>query len=122
MFEEFWKYYPRKVSRKVAQQEWNRLTPNEQAKCLEVIHNHIRYWQATNTEPQFIPHARTWIHQGRFDDELEIPQAKPKTEVAWWTTEATVLAKGQEVGLSPRPGEDIHTFKGRVVERIRNAA
>jgi len=122
MFEEFWKYYPRKVSKKIAQQEWNRLTPIEQAKCLEVIHTHIRYWQATNTESQFIPHARTWIHQGRFDDELEIPQAKTKTEVAWWTTEATVLAKGQEVGLSPRPGEDIHTFKGRVVERIRNVA
>jgi len=122
MFEEFWKHYPRKVSKKIAQQEWNRLTPTEQAKCLEVIHIHIKYWKATNTEPQFIPHARTWIHYGRFDDELEIPQAKPKTEVAWWSTEATVLAKGQEVGLSPRPGEDIHTFKGRVVDKLRSAA
>jgi len=122
MFEEFWNHYPRKVSKKIAQQEWNRLTPIEQAKCLEVIHTHIRYSQATNTESQFIPHARTWIHQGRFDDELEIPQAKTKTEVAWWTTEATVLAKGQEVGISPRPGEDIHTFKGRVVDKLRSAA
>jgi hypothetical protein len=122
MFEEFWKHYPRKVSRKIAQQEWNRLTPMEQTKCLEVIHTHVKYWQATNTEPQFIPHARTWIHQGRFDDELEMPQAKPKTDVAWWGSEPLILAKGREVNLEPRPGESIHEFKGRVVDKLRSAA
>jgi hypothetical protein len=122
MFEEFWKHYPRKVSKKIAQQEWNRLTPMEQTKCLEVIHTHIKYWQATNTEPQFIPHARTWIHQGRFDDELEMPQAKIKTDVAWWGSEPLILAKGREVNLEPRPGESIHEFKGRVVDKLRSAA
>ena len=123
MFEEFWKHYPRKVSKKSANQEWNKLTPLEQMKCLEVIHKHNDYWKSLATEPQFIPHPRTWLYQGRFDDELEIVAAKPKeTTVAWWSTEATVIAKGHEVGLSRSPGDDIHTFKGRVIERIKKAA
>ena len=121
-FEEFWKHYPRKIAKKPTLLEWNKLTEEEQTKCIEVIHKHVAYWKSTNTEMMYIPHARTWLHQGRYDDELEIAEPKSKVDVAWWSTEATVIAKGNEYGLSPRPGEDIHTFKGRVIERIKQAA
>jgi hypothetical protein len=121
MFEDFWQLYPRKVGKKPAQQEWNKLSTTEQQKCVEVIHNHIKYWRQTNTEPQFIPHARTWLHQGRYDDELDEVKTK-QPDVAWWGSEASILAKGREVNLMPRPGESIHEFKGRIVEKLRQAA
>lgn len=37
---------------------------------------------------------------------------------AWWSSESAMLAKGAELGLSPRPGENWGGFKGR----IRDAA
>jgi hypothetical protein len=105
---------------------WDRLTEEEKKLAIEAIPDHIRLWAATNTEKHFIPHAGSWLNPvlgRRWEDEIEFPQAKTKeTTVAWWSTEATVIAKGNEYGLSPRPGEDIHTFKGRVIERIKQAA
>jgi hypothetical protein len=123
MFEEFWKMYPKKVSRRDAEKAWNKLDMIDRAEVVNALPNHIKYWIATNgTDKTFIPYPATWLNQARWEDELEMPQSKPKTDVAWWSTEATVIAKGQEVGLSPRPGEDIHTFKGRVVDKLRSAA
>jgi hypothetical protein len=45
-----------------------------------------------------------------------------KDDVAWWGSEPLILAKGREVNLEPRPGESIHEFKGRVVDKLRSAA
>lgn len=33
---------------------------------------------------------------------------------AWWASDAAILAKGAELGLSPRAGESMPTFKGRI--------
>jgi hypothetical protein len=45
--------------------------------------------------------------------------AAPKsTGGAWWATDPSILAKGAELGLSPRPGESMQAFKGRIQERI----
>lgn len=33
---------------------------------------------------------------------------------AWWTSEATIIAKGEEIGIRPRPGETMDQFKGRI--------
>lgn len=41
---------------------------------------------------------------------------------AWWSSEASILAKGAELGLSPRPGEEWVTFKARLREAIMQAA
>ena len=120
MFEQFWSLYPRKIAKKAAQAEWNKLSTDEQRKCLEVIHNHVKHWKDLNTEPQYIPHPRTWLHQGRFDDELEAVTPK-QPEIAWWSSEQLILAKGREVNLDPRPGESIHEFKGRIAEKLRAA-
>lgn len=121
MFSEFWKQYPRKVSRKMAEKAWLKLSTTEQDQALEALPTHIKYWQTTNTEKEFIPHASTWLNQARYEDELEIPQPK-KEIVAWWGSESLILAKGREMNLQPRPGESIWDFKGRILEKLRSAA
>jgi hypothetical protein len=70
MFETFWKQYPRKIAKRMAAKEWAKLTPAEQAKALAVMPLQVRAWKGQ--DKQFIPHARTWLHQGRFDDEFEV--------------------------------------------------
>lgn len=70
-FESFWAGYPRKVGKLAAKREWDRIRPTpelvkQMAKALEWQQE---YWD----DPQFIPHPRTWLHQGRWDDEPPRP-------------------------------------------------
>ena len=41
-----------------------------------------------------------------------------KREPPWWSSNDLMLAKGVEVGLSPRPGEDWPQFRGRINEKL----
>ena len=78
MFETFWKQYPRKIAKRMAAKEWAKLTPAEQVKALAVMPLQARAWQGQDM--QFIPHARTWLHQGRFDDEFTV---EPTPDDKW---------------------------------------
>ncbi len=120
-FTDFWTLYPRKVSRMMAEKAWIKLSTTEQQAATLAITNHIAYWKACDTDKQFIPHAATWLNQHRWEDEIELPEQK-KPDVAWWGSEQLILAKGNEIGLMPRPGESIWEFKGRIVEKLRSAA
>lgn len=122
-FAKFWAKYPRKVSRKMAEIAWNKLNIFEQSIAFDAIDAHIKYWETIGTAKEFICHASTWLNQARWEDELEIEQPKQKqANVAWWGSEALILAKGRELNLEPRPGESIHEFKGRIANKIREAA
>ncbi len=93
-FEDFWLAYPRKVGKLAAKREWERIRPTPEliariAKALE--------WQSeTWDDPQYIPHPRTWLHQGRWDDEpdvLMVPKVEtPKnlTGIAEWARRRAV--------------------------------
>jgi len=98
MFNEFWKLYPRKVSKKMAEKAWNRLSKLKQADALEALPNHIQYWKLKNTETEYIPHATTWINQGRWEDELDMT-VKVKEDKSWMATEAGIVAKAAELGV-----------------------
>jgi hypothetical protein len=74
MFEDFWKQYPRKTARRVALKSWERLSPTEQGLALKALPKHVEYWRAVGTDLQFIPYPGTWLNQGRYEDELEIPE------------------------------------------------
>lgn len=76
-FEDFWASYPRKVGKMAAKREWDRIRPNEALvrKMAETLEWQRHQW----VDPQFIPHPRTWLHQGRWDDEplsLQAPTRK----------------------------------------------
>lgn len=41
-------------------------------------------------------------------------ETKQQGSPGWWTSEAATLAKGKELGMTPRPGEALHDFRGRI--------
>lgn len=66
MFNDFWAIYPKKVAKKDAEKAWNRLNAAQKITALEALPAHTRRW----TDPQFMPHAATWLNGERFDDVL----------------------------------------------------
>lgn len=120
MFEEFWKQYPRKIAKRAAQKSWQRLNPLEQKLALDAIPNHVKYWKVKMTEQDFIPHPSTWLNQGRFEDELVIEEPKQKEVKAtpWWSTDADILKKANEVGIIPRSGESWAELRKRITEKL----
>ena len=122
-FSEFWKQYPRKIAKRVAEKSWLRLRPGEQEAALEAIKNHIEYWRKAGTEKEYIPHASTWLNQARWEDEIEMPVDKPvdNTIKQWWASEKTILEMGKRVGLQPLGGEDWSRYKQRINEKLKAA-
>lgn len=75
-FDRFWKAYPRKTAKENARKEFEKLNPDES--LLTTMLNAVEkqkqseQWQ----EERFIPHASTWIHQKRWEDETTVAQRK----------------------------------------------
>jgi hypothetical protein len=117
-FEDFWKRYPRKVAKKTAMQAFAKLPIDEQELALDVVDNHVEYWKIKETATEFIPHPATWLNQGRFYDELDMkPKAPVKPALPWYSTEQLTMDKARELGMQPRPGEDMGQFRARIAQR-----
>lgn len=83
-FEAFWSVYPRKVGRKAAFAVWARLKPTA-ALATQIVaaveaQCHSAQWQKDGG--QFIPHPKTWLSQGRWDDQIEQPALRQMSEAA----------------------------------------
>src|SRR5262245_27001523 len=74
-FEDFWKAYPRKVGKLAALREWQLLKPTPE--MVRQMADALAWLREQWTDPQYIPHPRTWLHQGRWMDEKPEP-VKPK--------------------------------------------
>lgn len=61
----------------------------------------------------------TWRNWCR--NEKPLVEGKAGGQGAWWLSDATVIAKGAELGLKPLAGESIVTFKGRIQQALDNA-
>lgn len=73
-FEIFWKSYPRKIGKGAARKAW------EKAKDRPPLHDILTVLdlakqsaQWKKEQGQFIPHASTWLSQGRWADEVQVP-------------------------------------------------
>lgn len=70
-FDVFWSLYPRRVAKRAALAEWQKEMKRGTSPS-DIIQGLRRQLPAlTAKDPQFIPHARTWLHQGRWEDEPE---------------------------------------------------
>lgn len=119
MFEAFWEQYPRKVAKRAAEKAWNRLSKKDQEEALKALPLHIKYWQIKDTDKEFIPHATTWLNQGRFEDEIDIqPTVAKKPQIPWYSNDELTLAKGRELGINARPGETMGQFRTRIHEAM----
>lgn len=118
-FEDFWSRYPRKVAKKTAMQSFAKLPMDEQELAVDALETHLEYWKLQETATEFIPHPATWLNQGRYFDELELkPKALKKPALPWYSTEQLTMDKARELGMSPRPGEDMGQFRSRIAQQI----
>lgn len=81
-FETFWQVYPRRTGKQAALAVWRRLRPDAslQARILQAVRDQSGSEQWLKDGGQFIPHPRTWLAQGRWDDEpVQVPQVSEKT-------------------------------------------
>ena len=118
-FDEFWSKYPRKIAKKAAMQAYARLPMDEQELAVDTLDTHLEYWRIKETETDFIPHPATWLNQGRYFDELEMKAKAPKKPaLPWYSTEQLTMDKARELGMQPRPGEDMGQFRTRIAQRV----
>jgi hypothetical protein len=119
-FNEFYALYPRKMGRKDAERCWNRLTPVQQAECLEAMPNYLKYWKIKETAKDFIPYPSTFLNQERWTDELDIePIANKKPELPWYSSEELTKAKAKEVQCPAYAGEGWQQWRARISQRIK---
>lgn len=121
-FDNFWRLYPRKVARKYASDCWKRLTEAQKVAAIRAVELHAKAWAAEGRQMSVIPHASTWIHGERWEDEIEVAEVIPQKAVAWWASDEGVMAKGRELGIHAKGGEGMAQYKSRVVEAARKAA
>jgi hypothetical protein len=75
-FEAFWQSYPKKVGKLAAKREWDRIRPTPE--LVERMARALAWQKEQWDDPQFIPHPKTWLYQGRWDDEPVVELA-PKS-------------------------------------------
>ena len=118
-FDEFWSKYPRRLAKKTAMQAFAKLPMDEQELAIDALETHIEYWKIKETAAEFIPHPATWLNQGRYYDELDMkPKAPVKPALPWYSSEQLTMDKARELGMMPRPGEDMGQFRTRIAERV----
>lgn len=74
LFETFWKAYPNKKAKDSARKSFAKLKPTNDTLCLlqqAVEHQKRTIWK--DKDPQYIPHAATWINGKRWEDEVQAP-------------------------------------------------
>ncbi|MBB3132164.1 phage replication O-like protein O [Paenibacillus rhizosphaerae] len=71
LFDQFYEIYPRKVSKKKAQESWNRLCKQEgfnPSLAIEQTRNFAETCKLLKTATKFIPHPSTYLNQKRYED------------------------------------------------------
>ena len=73
-FEEFWKEYPRKVSKQTALKIWVRLKLESSTipQILSALQKQKQSEQWQRDGGQFIPHPTTWLNQRRWEDQVVV--------------------------------------------------
>lgn len=71
-FSVFWDSYPRKASRKRAEQVFSKISPSAElfAKIMASVEEFKKSAQWLKDDGQFIPHPATWLNQERWNDEI----------------------------------------------------
>ncbi len=81
-FERFWQAYPKKVGKDAAWLIWQRRKPGDDLtdQMIAAVQEQATSAQWLKDGGEFIPHPRTWLNQGRWQDVVsEGPQLKNQT-------------------------------------------
>lgn len=78
-FEAFWSEYPRKTAKAAAAKAYAKARKTTDADALASgLRASVAHWTATRTEPQYVPHATTWLNQGRWEDDTQATIPTPE--------------------------------------------
>lgn len=119
-FEAVWEVYPARPgdSKRAAHKAWAaRLAAGATVgELLAGAQAYAAYVKTMKVEPVFIKQSATFFGPGEhFAADWTVPAAQPKPSGgAWWVSDASILAKGAELGLAPRSGEYMGQFKARI--------
>lgn len=75
-FEDFWTLYPRKIAKRAAFKVWEREMKAGTAPDDILAGLRAQVPSLSARDPQFIPHAATWLNQGRWEDEVLPPAVR----------------------------------------------
>ena len=76
-FIQFWELYPRKVGKLEARRKFKAAMKDATPEAgIEGLRRWVQKWKDDRTEPEFVPHPKTWLHQGRYEDDL--PAVRPE--------------------------------------------
>lgn len=102
-FEQFWAIYPRKVGKQKCRQIWKRLKPS--AELVEQIIKAVQAYKRTDQwkedNGKYIPHPATWLHQGRWEDEIDAKPEPQRGDPDWLPTEDEVDELFRQTGMKP---------------------
>ena len=72
-FERFWSEYPRRVAKDAAWREFQKCKPDDHlvGLMIDAVRAQTRSAQWSKDGGQYIPHPRTWLHQGRWLDDTD---------------------------------------------------
>jgi len=118
MFDEFWSLYPRKIAKAVARKAWQRLSEEQQLMAAKAIDEHCQYWNAKETELDFIPHPATWLNQERWEDELVIEPKKVKESKEWMFSNEGIEAKAKELGIIGNGYDTYASLKAKCMKQL----
>lgn len=77
-FDEFWSICPRKVGKKAAEKEyWKARKDVDHDTLCNAMGRFAAFHKAKGTALDYIPHPRTWLFQGRWEDDTPEPPARP---------------------------------------------
>ena len=82
MFNEFWQLYPIKRDKVKAQKAFDKLSRIDKLKAFAGVKREIGYRIETAIAGEWVPawsYAQGWINGRRWEDELQMPESKPKT-------------------------------------------
>jgi len=119
-FEVVWEVYPARPgdSKKAAHKAWAaRLAAGATvAEMLAGAQAYAAFVKAMKTEPMYILLSATFFGPSeRYAADWTPPEVQKKPAGGnWWASDATILVKGAELGLSPRSGEYMGQFKARI--------
>jgi hypothetical protein len=91
-FVEFWQAYPRRIGKLAAQKAYEKARKSgvTQQQLLDGIAAYVAH------KPAYADwaHARTWLSQGRWEDEYDVPVSKPSKPAYDWFEECKVVHGG----------------------------
>lgn len=121
-FEALWAIYPRKAAKAVTEKAYAKLAPNAdlQAVLLAAVATQATWSKWRENGGEFVPHLSTWLNGRRWEDQAPAVAAEGSKAVepeAWWRSDSATKAKGTELGLTQKAGEDDWKYRIRVAKR-----